>query len=60
MWSWLQNNLGTIVVCAVLVLILGAVAYKMIKDKKQGRSSCGCGCSNCAMKGQCHSSPESK
>lgn len=60
MWIWLQNHIGTIVVCVLLALMLGAVAYKMIKDKKQGKSSCGGGCANCAMHGQCHSKSESK
>ena len=54
MWIWLQNNIGTIAVCAFLVAALGAIAVKMIKDRKQGRSSCGCGCSGCAMQGKCH------
>ena len=26
-----------------------------IKDKKAGKSSCGCNCANCAMAGKCHS-----
>ena len=60
MWSWLQDNIGTIVVCALLAVALGAIAVKMIKDRMQGRSSCGCGCSNCAMQGKCHGSNEKK
>jgi hypothetical protein len=27
----------------------------LIKDKKAGKSSCGCNCSHCAMAGKCHS-----
>jgi hypothetical protein len=26
----------------------------MVKNKKQGKSSCGCGCSSCGMKDSCH------
>ncbi|MFR0846764.1 MAG: FeoB-associated Cys-rich membrane protein [Eubacterium sp.] len=26
--------MGTVLVCAVLVLIVGAIVYKMVKDKK--------------------------
>ena len=30
--------MGTVLVCAVLVLIVGAIVYKMVKDKKSGKS----------------------
>ncbi|MBO5295377.1 MAG: FeoB-associated Cys-rich membrane protein [Clostridia bacterium] len=60
MLNWLQNNIGTIAVCAVLVVLFGAVIVRMIKNKKAGKSSCGCGCSECAMHGQCHGAAESK
>ncbi len=58
MWIWLQNNIGTVVVCAVLVLIFAAIAVKMIKDRKQGKPSCGCGCAGCAIQGKCHETNE--
>jgi hypothetical protein len=32
----------------------------MIRDKKAGKSSCGCGCANCAMAGKCHSGKVTK
>ena len=40
-------NPGTIVVLAVLILAVGAVIRKMIKDKKAGKNSCSCGCEGC-------------
>lgn len=40
--------MGTVLVCAVLVLIVGAIAYKMVKDKKSGKSPrCSGDCSKC-------------
>ena len=54
MLDWLVANIGTIV---VLLLVIGAVVTVicgMVKDKKQGRSSCGCSCGNCPMSGKCH------
>ena len=50
-------NPGTLAVLAVLVIIVGLIIYKMIKDKKSGKSSCSCGgsCSGCGMAGSCHS-----
>ena len=49
-------NPGTFAVLAVLIIIVGLIVYKMIKDKKSGKSSCSCGgsCSGCGMAGSCH------
>ena len=52
--TWLGTNIGTIVISLILVGIISAIVVKLIKDKKQGKSSCGCGCTNCAMRGHCH------
>lgn len=55
MLNWLEVNIGTIIVCAILILIVAGVIISMIRDKKKGKSSCGCGCSGCPMSGSCHS-----
>ncbi len=55
--TWLSANWGTILVCALLVALVAGLVYKLIKDKKQGKSTCSCGCSGCAMKDQCHKQP---
>ncbi|MCM1298188.1 MAG: FeoB-associated Cys-rich membrane protein [Firmicutes bacterium] len=49
-------NLPTIIVCIVLAAIVGLIIYKMVKDKKQGKSSCGGSCGSCPMGGCCHGS----
>ena len=51
---WFLENLSTIIISVILVLIVGAIIYSMIKNKKRGKTSCGCGCSNCAMSEICH------
>lgn len=48
-------NLPTVIICIVLAAVLGLVIYKMIKDKRQGKSSCGGSCGSCPMGGCCHS-----
>lgn len=52
--GWIVTNLGTIVVGLILLIIVGLIIFKLVKDKKNGKSACGCGCANCAMKGSCH------
>ncbi len=39
--------MGTAVVGAVVVLIAGLACRSIYKDKKAGKSSCGCDCSKC-------------
>lgn len=55
MLAWIYENVATIIICAVLIAIVAAVIGKMVRDKKKGKSSCGCGCANCAMSGACRS-----
>ncbi len=54
MLLWLQENLSTIVIGAVLLLVVIAIIRSMVRDKKQGKSSCGANCAHCAMGGACH------
>ena len=56
MITWITNNIGTIIVCAVLIAIVAAIIVSMVRKKKAGKSViCSCGnCRNCAMSGTCH------
>lgn len=60
--NFLTQNSGTIAVLAVLILIIALIINKIRRDKKQGKSGCGCGCDGCANKGLCHpeNNPDSK
>ena len=46
--EWIAANLGTIVVGLVLLIIVGLVVFKLVRDKKKGKSSCGCDCGSCS------------
>lgn len=46
----MQWIFGLILVAA----LAGLAIFSLIRDKKRGKTSCGCGCSNCAMNGECH------
>ena len=54
MLSWLTTNGGTICVIVLLLLVTGGILTGLVRNRKQGTSSCGCGCSNCPMSGSCH------
>jgi hypothetical protein len=55
MLNFLAENYGTIIAALVVAGIVAASVITLIRNKKKGKSTCGCGCENCAMKGQCHS-----
>ena len=52
--SFLTDNIGTILTLAVLAAVVTAIVRYMKKEHAAGRTSCGCGCKNCAMRGKCH------
>ncbi|MBP5281712.1 MAG: FeoB-associated Cys-rich membrane protein [Lachnospiraceae bacterium] len=52
--SWIIQNIGTIIVCIILVAVIAGILYNMVKNKKKGKSSCGCNCSCCPAGGVCH------
>ena len=54
MFAWLAENLGTIVISAVLLAIVAAIVIYLIRQKKQGKSTCGAGCAHCANACSCH------
>ncbi len=47
-------NLPTIIVLGVVAAVFIAVVINEIRKKRQGKSSCSCGCSGCAFKNRCH------
>ena len=37
----MDTVVGTILIAVILAVIVAAIIYKLVKDKKQGKSSCG-------------------
>ncbi|MBR2591199.1 MAG: FeoB-associated Cys-rich membrane protein [Clostridia bacterium] len=52
MHSFIQNYLGTIIVAAILAAAIIFVIVRLIKNKKAGKSSCGC--EGCPQQPYCH------
>lgn len=55
MLTWITENLSTLIVSAILIAAVTAVVLSMIRGRKKGKSSCGCGCADCALRSSCHS-----
>ena len=58
MLQWIVANMGTILICLVLVAVVALVVRSLIRQKRQGKYSCGCNCAHCAMHGACHPKKE--
>lgn len=54
MWNWLMDHLATILISLALLAVAVLIVRHFVRQKKQGKSSCGCGCSACALRGSCH------
>lgn len=48
----METITGSVIVGVVLAAIIFFIIRKMIKDRKKGKSSCGCDCASCG--GACH------
>ncbi len=53
MYFWIMENLGTVVVSALLLAAIAAILVGMLRDRKNGKTSCGSGCAGCPMSGSC-------
>ena len=54
MFQGMIDNAGTILVSLILAAVIVGIVISIRKDRKQGKSSCGCSCGSCPMSGSCH------
>lgn len=47
-------NLPTLIVAAIVAAVFIAVILVQIRDRKNGKCSCGGSCGSCAMSDTCH------
>ncbi len=55
--SWISNNIASIGVFALVILLVGALVRSLFKMKKQGKSPCSA-CSGCAFAEKCRGNCE--
>lgn len=60
MLVWLSENLSTIIIISVVLLIIVLDIIYLINSKKKGKKLCGNDCAGCALRGQCHNQPQTK
>ena len=54
MIAWIAYNIGTITAAAIILAIAVTAFFIILKDKKKGKSSCGCNLARCSRAGFCH------
>lgn len=45
--------MGTAIAAAVVILMMLCAVYRLRKNKRAGKSSCGCSCANCPSSDIC-------
>jgi len=54
MIEFFAENWGTLLIGAIVAAVIVVVTIKLYRDKKQGKSTCSCGCSGCPSADLCH------
>lgn len=54
MLDFIINNVGTLIVGLILLIVIILIIRSIRNDKKKGKSTCGCGCEHCANAQYCH------
>ena len=47
-------NIPTLIICLLIAAIVAGIIGRLVKNKKEGRTTCGCDCGGCQMRGSCH------
>ncbi len=55
MYQFIAENLGTLLIGAILLAVVALIIAKMVRDKKKGAAiGCGCSCKDCPSSSMCH------
>ena len=49
MFEWIADNALTIVVIAVVLILVGAAVFSLVRDKKNKKGGCTGNCATCGM-----------
>ena len=52
MLTFLSQNLATILISLALFAVVALVIVHLVRNRRKGKSSCGCNCAGCPMSGQ--------
>ncbi len=53
MFAWIEANTVSFLMVGLIVVICAAIVIKGVYNMAKGKSSCGCGCSECSSSMSC-------
>jgi len=57
-FAWLSANLLTVILSILIAVLFLLTVIHLIRSRKQGKSTCGCGCAGCPHSGACHNASD--
>lgn len=60
MFTFIANNIGSLLVLLALAATVTAILLFHIRAKRRGKSTCGSGCASCPMAGKCHAKKDER
>ena len=52
--EWMRHNIANVLIVLILIVAVGLAVRAILRNKKNGKSSCGCDCGCCPMSESCH------
>lgn len=49
MFAWITENLVTVIVIAIILVLIGVAVFSLLKDKKNKKGGCTGNCATCGM-----------
>lgn len=54
MLGFFAANWGSVLIGTLVAAVIVLIVVKLVRNKKKGKTSCGCGCDHCPSSGMCH------
>lgn len=60
MLAWLSQNWGSLLVGAIVLTIVAVIVWRIVRNRRAGKTVCGGDCAHCAGCSACHPAPKKK
>lgn len=60
MLAWLSQNWGSLLVGAIVLAIVAVIVWRIVRNRRAGKTVCGGDCAHCAGCSACHPTPKKK
>ena len=60
MLEWLSQYWGSLLIGAIVIGIVAVIVWRIVRNRRAGKTVCGGDCANCPGCCACHPAPEKK